>query len=192
MEKGKTKSSPSATRPRKTERKVVEKNRRNQMKIHYSNLLCLLPDHGSKEAMPLPDQIDEAVAYIESLKMKVEKMKEKKESLMPRKRSHSCITSEVKVNTKSSRPLVEVHDMGSNMGNSTFQILHDKVGKSRMGLEATTMSRRLKDLICGSTCSEVESNLDLWDYGLFGPDIWGLGISEVIDAHNISEYSQWF
>ncbi|CAA3006023.1 transcription factor bHLH162-like [Olea europaea subsp. europaea] len=179
-----------------------------------------------KRAMPLPDQIDEAVAYIESLKTKVEKMKEKKESLMPRKRSHSCITSEIQASTKSSQPLVEVHDMGPNMdvilvsglddlakfysilhllredgievlnsnfsihGNSSFHILHDKAGKSRMGFEATTMSRRLKDLICGSTCSEVESNLDLWDYGMFQPDIWGLGISEVIDI--ASEYSQWF
>ncbi|KAL2457954.1 basic helix-loop-helix (bHLH) DNA-binding superfamily protein [Forsythia ovata] len=218
MEKGQSKSSSSSTRAPRIERKIVEKNRRNQMKTLYSNLLCVLPDHASKEEKPLPDQIDEAVTYIESLKMKLEKMKEKKEFLMPRKRSHSCITSEIQANTKSPPPLVEVQDMGPNMdvilvsglddlskfysilhflhqdgievvnanfsihGNSTIEILHDKVGKSRMGFGATSMSRRLKDLICGSTCSEVESNLDLWDYEIQS-DIWGLGISG---------YSQWF
>lgn len=113
--------------------------------------------------MPLPNQVGEVVTYIESLKMKVEKMKEKKQSLFPRKRSQSCTTSEFQGITKSSPPLVEVHDMGPNMdvilvsglddlskfysilhllqedgievananfsvhGNSTIQILHDKV-----------------------------------------------------------------
>ncbi|KAL2476814.1 basic helix-loop-helix (bHLH) DNA-binding superfamily protein [Forsythia ovata] len=190
----------SSTRVPKVERKIAEKNRRDRMKILYSNLLSLLPNHGSKQAMPLLDQIDEVVAYIKSLKMKLEKMKEKKESLMPRKRSHSCITSKIQANTKSPAPLVEVQDMGPNMdvilvsglddsskfysilhflhqdgievvnanfslhGNSTIQILHDKIGKSILGFGGTVMSRRLKDLICGSTCTEVESNLDLWDF----------------------------
>ncbi|KAL2457953.1 basic helix-loop-helix (bHLH) DNA-binding superfamily protein [Forsythia ovata] len=114
MEKGKSRSSSSSTRPPKIERKTIEKNRRSRMKILYSNLLSLLPDHASKQEMPLPDQIDEVVAYIESLKMKMKKMKEKKESLMPRKRSNSCITSEIQANKKSP-PLVEVQDMGPNM-----------------------------------------------------------------------------
>lgn len=114
--------------------------------------------------MPLPDQIDEVVTYIESLKMKLEKMKEKRVSLLPRKISNSCIiTNEIQANTQSPPPLVEVQDMGPNMdvilvtgldhfsmfynilhllhedsievvnatfsvhGNSSFQIVHDKV-----------------------------------------------------------------
>ncbi|KAL2524506.1 Uncharacterized protein Adt_09560 [Abeliophyllum distichum] len=183
MEKGQSKSSFSSTRAPRIERKIIEKNRRNQMKTLYSNLLYLLPDHASK--VPLPDQIDEAVTYIESLKMKLEKMKEKKESLMPRKRSHSCITSEIQANPKSPPPLMVLKlsmQIFLSMEIPTIEILHDKVGKSRMGFGATTMSRRLKDLICGSTCSEVESNLGLWDYEIQS-DIWGLGISG---------YSQWF
>ncbi|KAL2547798.1 uncharacterized protein Fot_09328 [Forsythia ovata] len=217
MEKGQSKSSSSSTRAPRIERKIVEKNRRNQMKTLYSNLLCVLPDHASKEEKPLPDQIDEAVTYIESLKMKLEKMKEKKEFLMPRKRSHSCITSEIQANTKFPPPLVEVQDMGPNTdvilvsglddlskfysilhllhqdgievvnanfsihGNSTIEILHDKAGKSRMGFGATTISRKLKDLMCGSTCSEVESNLDLWDSEIQS-DILGFGIQEFMNA----------
>ncbi|KAL2547799.1 basic helix-loop-helix (bHLH) DNA-binding superfamily protein [Forsythia ovata] len=224
MEKGKSRSSSSSTRPPKIERKFIEKDRRNRMKILYRNLLSLIPDHGSKQSMPLPDQIDEAVAYIESLKMKMEKMKEKKESLMP---SNSCITSEIQANKKSPPPpLVEVQDMGPNMdvilvsglddlskfysilrllhqegievananfsihGNSTIHILHDKVEKSRMGFGAATMSRKLKDLICGSTCSEVESNLDLWESEIQSDNL-GFGIHEFMNASFMSlEYCQ--
>ncbi|XP_022856700.1 transcription factor bHLH162-like [Olea europaea var. sylvestris] len=224
MEKGKSKSRSSSTRSPKLERKIVEKNRRNRMKILYSNLLSLLPDHGSMQEMPLPNQIGEVVTYIESLKMKVEKMKEKQQSLFPRKRSHSCITSEFQGITKSSPPLVEVHDMGPNMdvilvcglddlskfysiihllhensvevananfsihGNSTIQILHDKIGKSNLGLEISTMSRRLKHLICGSACSEVESNID----SEIQSDIWGFGIQDFIDAYMSLECYQTY
>ncbi|XP_022862513.1 transcription factor bHLH162-like [Olea europaea var. sylvestris] len=217
MEKCKSRSTSASTRTPKIERKIVEKNRRNRMKDLFSDLLSLLPDHGSKKAMHLPDQVDEVVAYIENLKINVEKMKQKKEFL-PRKRSNSCVTSEIQAPTKSSTPFVEVHDMGPNMdvilvsglddlskfysilhllqedgievananfsvhGNSTIQILHDKVGKSRMGVGATTMSRRLKDLICGSTCSEVGSNIDLWDSEIQS-DIWGYEIQEFMEPY---------
>lgn len=61
-----------------------------------------------QEAVPLPDQIDEAVKYIESLEMKLKKSKEKKETLSGRKRSHSC-TSEFK------SPQLEIHEMGSTL-----------------------------------------------------------------------------
>lgn len=224
MEKGKSKSCFSSTKSPKLERKVVEKNRRNRMKSLYSNLLSLLPGHGSKQGMPLPDQMNEVVTYIESLKMKVEKMKEKKQSLFSRNRSHSCITSEFQGNTKSSPPLVEIHDMGPNMdvilvsglddlskfygilhslheygievananfsihGNSTIQILYDKIGTSKMGFEVTTMSRRLKHLICGSTQSEVESNID----SEIQSDIWGIGIQDFIDVCMSLECYQGF
>lgn len=51
-----------------------------------------------------------------------------------------------------------------------------------MGVGATTMSRRLKDLICGSTCSEVESNIDLWDSEIQS-DIWGYEIQEFMEPY---------
>ncbi|CAI9759929.1 unnamed protein product [Fraxinus pennsylvanica] len=114
MDKGKSALCSSGRVP-KIERKIAEKSRRDRMKILYTNLHCLLPNHGSKKAMSLLDQINEVVTYIESLKMKVEEMKEKKKYLLQRKRSHSCITSEIQANTKSSPPLVEIHDMGPNM-----------------------------------------------------------------------------
>ncbi|KAL2483247.1 basic helix-loop-helix (bHLH) DNA-binding superfamily protein [Forsythia ovata] len=147
-----------------------------------------------QEALPLPDQLDEAMEYIKSLKTKLEKMEEMKESLMPPKRSHSCITSAVRASTES--PLVEVHEMGTNMdvilltglenysrfcgiihllhedgvevvnsnfstyGNSTLQ-----VGKAdNHNFEATKMSRKLKEFICGTCSSDVEQQLHLWDY----------------------------
>ncbi|CAI9772552.1 unnamed protein product [Fraxinus pennsylvanica] len=225
MEKVKPRLCSSSTRAPRIERKIVEKNRRNRMKILYSDLLGLLPTHGFKKAMPLPDQIDEVVMYIESLKMKVEKMKEKKVSLSQRKISHSCIASDIQANTKSPPPLVEVQDMGPNMdvilvsglhdlskfykiihllhedsievvnaifsvhGNSTIQIVHDKIGKPKLGFGATAMTRRIKDLICGYTCSEVESNFDLRDYEIQS-DIWGFDIAEVIDAYRSLVYCQ--
>ncbi|KAG6737519.1 hypothetical protein POTOM_059045 [Populus tomentosa] len=93
----------------KTERRVREKNRRNQMKTLYSELNSLLPNKESmviylppslnscllmllrssllsctfheEEKQPLPDQIDEAISYIKSLEEKLEETKEKKESL---------------------------------------------------------------------------------------------------------------
>ncbi|CAA3009914.1 transcription factor bHLH162-like [Olea europaea subsp. europaea] len=228
MEKGKFVLCTSSTRVPKIERKIAEKNRRDRTKILYSNLLCLLPNHGSKKAMPLLDQIDEAITYIESLKIKVEEMKKKNKYLLQRKRSHSCITSEIQANnTEFSPPLVEIHDMGPTMdvifviglddlskfrnilhllheesievvnanfsmhGHSTFQILYNEIGKSRLEFGATTMSKRLNDLICGSMCRQVESNFDIWDYEIQSDICW-FDNPEVIDAYMSLAYCQGF
>ncbi|CAA3006029.1 transcription factor bHLH162-like [Olea europaea subsp. europaea] len=224
MEKVKFILCSSSTRAPRIERKISEKNRRNRLKILYSNLFSLLPNHGLKQAMPLSDQIDEVVTYIESLKMKLEKMKEKRVSLLPRKISNSCIiTNEIQANTQSPPPLVEVQDMGPNMdvilvtgldhfsmfynilhllhedsievvnatfsvhGNSSFQIVHDKILKSSMGFGATTMKRRINDLIRGYACSEVESNYDLWDYEI-QTDNWEFNAAEVTNAYSSFVY----
>ncbi|XP_039143896.1 transcription factor bHLH162-like [Dioscorea cayenensis subsp. rotundata] len=66
----------------KLERKIVEKNRRDYMKLLLSNLDSLLPNYSpnTKKMIALPERLDEAVKYIKELKMKVEKM-EKKECL---------------------------------------------------------------------------------------------------------------
>uniref|UniRef100_A0A803QJG2 BHLH domain-containing protein n=1 Tax=Cannabis sativa TaxID=3483 RepID=A0A803QJG2_CANSA len=45
----------------KIERKIVEKNRRNHMKVLFSKLNSLLPPQNSREALTLPDQVDEAI-----------------------------------------------------------------------------------------------------------------------------------
>ncbi|KAL2547802.1 transcription factor bHLH [Forsythia ovata] len=127
--------------------------------------------------MPLLDQIDEVVAYIKSLKMKLEKMKEKKESLMPRKRSHSCITSKIQANTESPPPLVEVQDMGPNMdvilvsglddSSKFYSILHFlhqdgiEVVNANFSLHGNSTIQNLHDKI-GSDLPRSNLPRDLW------------------------------
>ncbi|KAL3848845.1 hypothetical protein ACJIZ3_010727 [Penstemon smallii] len=111
---GKPRSSSSSSTAPRIERKVLEKNRRNRLKVLYYSLISLLPNHTSKEELPLPDQMDEAAEYIKALKMKLDKMKEKKESLLPTNNSYSWITTENQATNKKSL-LVEVHEMGPNM-----------------------------------------------------------------------------
>ncbi|KAL0354237.1 UNVERIFIED_CONTAM: hypothetical protein Sangu_1005000 [Sesamum angustifolium] len=161
------------------------------------------------EGLSLPYQIDGAVEYIQSMKMKLEEMRQKKESLLARKRCGMC-----KIQTTSkSPPLVQVHDMGPNLdvivanglndysmfrdiigflhqhgfevasasfsrdGSSAVQVLHDKVGKSKLNLGGQTISRELKELVCGASSSEVvESQLNFWDYKIECDDIWGFEI----------------
>ncbi|KAL5560650.1 hypothetical protein UlMin_036861 [Ulmus minor] len=102
----------------KIERRIVEKNRRNQMKILYSNLFSLLPNPNSKAAasvLTLPDQIDETINYIKSLETKLNKCKEKKKSLSGRKRSYNCTNSSTidSINGSLKPPQIETHEMGS-------------------------------------------------------------------------------
>ncbi|KAK4438700.1 Transcription factor [Sesamum alatum] len=69
----------------------------------------------------------------------------------------------------------------SRDGNSTVQVLQDKVGKSKLCLGGQTISRKLKELVCGASTSEVvESQLNLWDYEIESDDIWGFEIPEVL------------
>ncbi|XP_027348195.1 transcription factor bHLH162-like [Abrus precatorius] len=106
-------SQPSST---KVERRLVEKNRRNQMKILYSKLYSLLPSYNPKEALPLPDQVDEAINYIKSLEARVKMAKEKKESLQGRKRSRGDISSSAFAAAGFAKsPQLEIHEMGSSL-----------------------------------------------------------------------------
>ncbi|KAG6657973.1 hypothetical protein CIPAW_04G127400 [Carya illinoinensis] len=98
----------------KVERRIIEKNRRNQMKVLYSRLNSLLPNPDSKEAVSLPDQIDEAIKYITSLETKLKKSKEKKESLNGRKkRPYTCTNFEETAGLKS--PKIEIRETGSTL-----------------------------------------------------------------------------
>ncbi|XVE49942.1 hypothetical protein DITRI_Ditri01bG0122500 [Diplodiscus trichospermus] len=100
----------------KVERKIIEKNRRNHMKKLYSSLNSLLPRHNSKAPLSLPDQIDEAVNYITSLQTRLKKSKEKKESLMGRKRSYRCTNSTAAETTISMKsPEIRINEKGSAM-----------------------------------------------------------------------------
>ncbi|KAK3184127.1 hypothetical protein Dsin_031413 [Dipteronia sinensis] len=102
----------------KVERKVIEKNRRNQMKNLYSMLSSLLPNQTSQEALPLPDQIDEAVNYIKTLEKKLQESKEKKQNLMgsSRKRPLRSYSAPTDMASSSSiPPQIEIHETGSTL-----------------------------------------------------------------------------
>ncbi|KAD4981744.1 hypothetical protein E3N88_18415 [Mikania micrantha] len=63
--------------PNILERKVVEKNRRDKMKLLYSQLFSLVPDHfKSKETVEISERVNETINYIESLKANIKKTKE--------------------------------------------------------------------------------------------------------------------
>ncbi|KAK6932573.1 Myc-type, basic helix-loop-helix (bHLH) domain [Dillenia turbinata] len=66
----------------KTDRKTIERIRRDQMKALCSKLNSLLPHQNRREAISLPDQLNEAANYIKSLQINLAKMKEKKDSLV--------------------------------------------------------------------------------------------------------------
>ncbi|RZB75391.1 Transcription factor bHLH162 isoform B [Glycine soja] len=104
----------------KVERRLVEKNRRNQMKNLYNKLNSLLPSYNPKEALPLPDQVDEAINYIKSLEAKVKMAQEKKENLQGiRKRSRGCFSNNSANFAATSgfpkSPQLEIHEVGSSL-----------------------------------------------------------------------------
>ncbi|KAK7401953.1 hypothetical protein VNO78_13846 [Psophocarpus tetragonolobus] len=99
----------------KVERKVAEKNRRNQMKNLYSKLNSLLPNFNPKEGMALPGKIDEAINYIKSLETQVKMAKEKKERLMKRKRTHSVCSSASEAQGRLKPPKIEINETGATL-----------------------------------------------------------------------------
>ncbi|CAL5200393.1 unnamed protein product [Lathyrus oleraceus] len=185
----------------KVERKVVEKNRRNKMKSLFSNLNSLLPNYNPKEALPLPDQIDEAINYIKSLETSLKSAKEKKESLIINKRSRSGCSS-------SSRAKIEIHENGSSLqviltcgvdeqfifcevmrilhedyvevisansslaGDSVIHVVHAENPQSMFQFGATKVSERLKRFVNGSE-REVQIEPQLWDFEN-GNESWDL------------------
>ncbi|KAG5233359.1 hypothetical protein OIU76_016001 [Salix suchowensis] len=111
MESSSTRSNISST---KTERKVIEKNRRNQMKTLYSKLNSLLPDQNFKEPLPLPDQIDEAISYIKSLEERLKRARERKEGLTSsRKRSFACTHQDPTPAATQKPPQLKIQELGS-------------------------------------------------------------------------------
>ncbi|XP_042478049.1 transcription factor bHLH162-like isoform X2 [Macadamia integrifolia] len=98
----------------RTDRKTVERNRRNHMKTLYSDLNSVIPNQNSKEAMPMPDQLEEATNYIKRLKNKLERLKERKEQLMGIERLSKSMSSSGMTTVELRKPPhIEIHDMGS-------------------------------------------------------------------------------
>ncbi|KAK6777198.1 hypothetical protein RDI58_023915 [Solanum bulbocastanum] len=104
----------------KLERKYVEKNRRNHMKNLCNQLHSMLPTtHAStskETTKAVPDQIDAAVNYIQSLKVKLEKSKKHLEELkMGLTRAQSLNQTNEPGPITNSPPQIEFHEMGPNM-----------------------------------------------------------------------------
>ncbi|KAG6589225.1 Transcription factor bHLH, partial [Cucurbita argyrosperma subsp. argyrosperma] len=105
-----------STSAAKIERRIVEKNRRNQMKTLCSQLNSLLPNQDSKEiSLALPDQIDEAVKYIKELEKKVNLAKEKKEKLEGKNKSSMNIESSSSSSSSSASPQLKIHQSGRSL-----------------------------------------------------------------------------
>ncbi|KAJ9168827.1 hypothetical protein P3X46_020311 [Hevea brasiliensis] len=122
----------------RTDRKTIERNRRNQMKALYSKLNSLVPRQSSRESLSLPDQLDEAAKYIKKLQTNLEKMKERKESLMgTQERPNTSVSSGATMRLR--YPKIEIHEIGSAlevvlitgldsqfMFNETIRVLHEE------------------------------------------------------------------
>lgn len=68
-----------------------------------------------QDVLTIPDQIDKARIYIESLQKKLEMYKEKEEKLLHGKRPYSSSSISTENPKKSKLTNVEIHDMGPNM-----------------------------------------------------------------------------
>ncbi|KAG4971470.1 hypothetical protein JHK85_037891 [Glycine max] len=102
-------NNPSSSR---VDRKFIERNRRNQMKALFRKLNSLVPHQRSKEAIPLPDQLEEATNYIKKLQINLEKMKDKKNMLLGNERPNERMNNDGRrVGLKS--PRIEIQQMGS-------------------------------------------------------------------------------
>ncbi|KAK7400587.1 hypothetical protein VNO78_11797 [Psophocarpus tetragonolobus] len=90
-------------------RKIIERNRRDQMKALFNQLKSVLPHKISREASSRPDQIDEATNYIKNLQIKLEKMKEKRNSL----RDIIERSKNARINMGLKAPQLKIKQMGS-------------------------------------------------------------------------------
>ncbi|KAI5412951.1 hypothetical protein KIW84_057538 [Lathyrus oleraceus] len=155
-----------------------------------------------QEALPLPDQIDEAINYIKSLETSLKSAKEKKESLMRNKRSRSGCSS-------SSRPKIEIHENGSSLqvivtcgvdeqfifceimrilhedhvevisvnsslaGDSVIHVVHAENPRSLFQFGETKVGERLKRFVNGSMSKVQLIEPPLWDFEI-GNETWDL------------------
>ncbi|CAI8617049.1 unnamed protein product [Vicia faba] len=146
----------------KVERRLVEKNRRNQMKILYTKLNSLLPNYNPKElVLALPDQVEEAINYIKSLEANVKMAEEKKERLLmeKKKRSRECFLDVKSVNSSS---------VGEN---SFLHVVHAEIPQCYVQFGATKVSERLKSFVNGSSSDVEIQPHDLWFLEI-GNDVW--------------------
>ncbi|KAL5064475.1 hypothetical protein RYX36_026212 [Vicia faba] len=80
-------------------------------KSHRANV-CIKDE---EKALPLPDQVDNAINYIKSLETNLKLAKEKKESLMRSKRLRSGCSSSTGAKGSIKSPKIEIHENGSSL-----------------------------------------------------------------------------
>ena len=68
-----------------------------------------------QEPLSQPDQIDEAVNYIKILQTRLKESREKKESLMGRKRSYRCTNTSAETRASMKSPEIRINEKGSAM-----------------------------------------------------------------------------
>ncbi|GKC56486.1 achaete-scute transcription factor-related protein [Tanacetum coccineum] len=102
----------SASDLKKPERKIIEKNRRNQMKSLYSNLFSLIPPNIFSKEGDVSDRVDRAIEYIQMSKTNLDMLKNRKEKLSSRKRSHE----HTKMINNVCKPVdIQIHEMSHDI-----------------------------------------------------------------------------
>ncbi|XP_027191934.1 LOW QUALITY PROTEIN: transcription factor bHLH162-like, partial [Cicer arietinum] len=94
----------------KIDRKFIERDRRNQMKPLYHKLNSLLPHQTFKDAISLPNQLEEATSYIKRLQIKLEKIRDKKNTLLEIQRTNMNMNKKMNLWLKSTK--IEIQPIG--------------------------------------------------------------------------------
>ncbi|KAK3010249.1 hypothetical protein RJ639_010821 [Escallonia herrerae] len=128
----------------RVDRKTIEKNRRNEMKALYSQLKSLVPSSSRVLSLTLTlsqnthtHRENGAAKYIKKLQIKLERMKEKKESLMGVEKPDARLSRETMVGLRP--PQIDVREVGSALEvvlvtgldckflfNKTIRLLHEE------------------------------------------------------------------
>ncbi|XP_058750557.1 transcription factor bHLH162-like [Vicia villosa] len=118
---------PSSSR---IDRKFIERKRRKEMKTLCHKLTSTLPHQTSKEAISMPDRVEEATNYIKKLQINLEKMKEKKKFLLETQRQKKLMLKSPKIEIQQIGLTLEVFLItGLNsqfMFNETIRILNEE------------------------------------------------------------------
>ncbi|KAG6492508.1 transcription factor bHLH167-like [Zingiber officinale] len=159
----------------KVERKTVEKNRRIHMKTLCFKLSSIIPkEHKTihKTVLTQQDCFDEAASYIQKLGENIEKLKQRKQMQSMRSLGQDDVVVEVRyedlnlevVVVSGVRKRFMFHELinvleeeGAEIvsasvvavGDKIFHTIHSQAISSRIGLEPTSVSRRLKELVNG-------------------------------------------
>ncbi|GKB06210.1 achaete-scute transcription factor-related protein [Tanacetum coccineum] len=102
----------SPSKLKKPERKIIEKNRRNEMKFLFSRLFSLIPPIYFFKGGDVSDRVDSALEYIQALKTNFDMIKNKKDKLSSRKMSHE----HTKIISNVCKPIdIQIHEMSHDI-----------------------------------------------------------------------------